>query len=142
MGWRLRRTRLSSRNASMRERPRRDKQKKPAQLFHAINPQTSLTEPRSKKTGSPFRLPVGVVGCPLSLLERESQPKCEQPHRGVIFDVGDSPGVATAIDTSIALGVVEAQDWVVKDVVGVHAELRLVTLGDAEVFRKRKVRRE
>ena len=83
-----------------------------------------------------------MVGCPLSLLERESQPKCEQPHRRVIFDVGDSSGVATAIDTSIALGVVEAQDWVVKDVVGVHAELRLVTLGDAEVFRKRKVRRE
>src|SRR5467141_2024380 len=142
MGWRLRRTRLSSRNASMRERPRRDKQKKPAQLFHAINPQTSLTEPRSKKTGSPFRLPVGVVGCPLSLLERESQPKCEQPHRRVIFDVGDSPGVAAAIDTSIALGVLESQDWVVKDVVGVHAELRLVTLGDPEVFRKREIRRK
>src|SRR5258706_13692335 len=127
---------LTPRNAIMRNRPRRDKQKKPAQLFHAINPQTSLTEPRSKKTGSPFRLPVGVVGCPLSLLERESQPKCEQPHRGVIFDVGDSPGVATAIDTSIALGGVEAQDWVVKDVAAVHAGLRLVTLADAEGFRK------
>src|SRR6267378_4340437 len=142
MGWRLRRTRLSSRNASMRERPRRDKQKKHAQLFHAINPQTSLTEPRSKKTGSPFRLPVGVVGCPLSLLERESQPKCEQPHRRVIFNVGNSPGVPTAIDTSIALGVVETHYRVVEDVVGIHAELRRVTLGDAEVLREREIRRE
>ena len=83
-----------------------------------------------------------MVGCPLSLLERESQPKCEQPHRRVIFNVGNSPGVPTAIDTSIALGVVEAQDRVVKDVVGVHAELRLVTLGDAEVFRERQIRRK
>lgn len=74
-----------------------------------------------------------------SLLERESQPKGEQPHRGVIFDVGDPSGVAAAIDTSIALGVVKTQDRVVKDVVGVHAELRLVTLGDAEVFRERQI---
>ena len=81
-----------------------------------------------------------MVGCPLSLLERESQPKCEQPHRRVIFDVGDSSGVATAIDTSIALGVVKAHHRVVKDVVGIHAELRLVTLGDAEVLRERQIR--
>ena len=30
----------------------------------------------------------------------------------------------------------------VKDVVGVHAELRLVTLGDAEVLREREIRRK
>ena len=74
-----------------------------------------------------------------SLLEGESQPKGEQPHRRVVFDVGNPTGIATAIDTSIALGVVKTQDRVVKDVVGVHAELRLVTLGDAEVFRERQI---
>src|SRR5260370_36403399 len=96
-------------------------------------PTAAYRKLHSKKTGSPFRLTVGVVGCPLSLLERESQPECKQPHRRVVFDVGNSAGIASAIDTSIALGVVEAQDRVVKDIVGIHAELRLVTLGNAEV---------
>ena len=83
-----------------------------------------------------------MVGVSASLLERESQPKCEQPHRRVIFDVGNPAGVATAIDTSIALGVIKAHDRVVKDVVGIHAELRLVTLGNAEVLRQRQIRSE
>ena len=78
-----------------------------------------------------------------SLLERESQPKCEQPHRRVIFDVGNSSCIGPgAIDTSIALGVVEAKDRVVKDIVGIHAELRLVTFGNAEVLCEREIRRK
>src|SRR5216684_2219710 len=95
-----------------------------------------------QKNGEPVRAPRRGWGVSSSLLERESQPKCEQPHRRVIFDVGNSPGIATAIDTSIALGVVEAHDRVVKDVVGIHAELRLVTLCDAEVLREREIRRK
>ena len=74
-----------------------------------------------------------------SLLERETQSKRQEPHRRVVFDVGDSSGIASAIDTSIALGVVEAQNRVVKDVVGIHAELRLVTFRDAEVLREREI---
>src|SRR5437867_5983581 len=78
-----------------------------------------------------------------SLLERESQSEREQPHRGVIFDVGNSSGIGTgAIDARIALGVVETHDWVVKDVVGIHAEFRLETLFDGEVLCERHIRSE
>ena len=83
-----------------------------------------------------------MVGFLYSVLEGESQHKSQEPHGCVVLDVGDAPGIPTAIDTSIALGVVEAQDRVVEDVVGIHAELRPVALGDAEVFRKGKIRRE
>ena len=73
-----------------------------------MHPYTSLSEAAFKKNGEPFQAPRRGGGVSLSLLERESQPECKQPHRRVIFDVGDSSGVAAAIDTSIALGVVEA----------------------------------
>ena len=78
----------------------------------------------------------------LSLLERESQSKRQQPHRRIVFDVGNPSCIASAIDTGIALGVVEAQDWVVEDVVGIHSELSLEPLGDAEVFCEREIRRK
>src|SRR4029077_14003424 len=78
----------------------------------------------SKKNGEPFQAPRRGGGVSTSLLERESRPKGEQSHRGVIFAVGNAPGIATTIDTIIALGEVEAQDRVVKDVVSVHPELR------------------
>src|SRR6267378_594704 len=149
MGWRLRRTRLSSRNASMRERPRRDKQKKPAQLFHAIHPYTSLSEAAFKKNGEPFQAPRRGGGVSSSLLERESQPKCEQPHRRVSIEARYLAGTprlsregARAVDTRIALGVVEAHDWVVEDVVGVHTEFRPVTLRNSEILREREIRRK
>src|SRR5258708_28705196 len=115
--------------------PSKKQEKKPDQPWHAIHSYTSLSEAAFKKNGEPFQAPRRGGGVSSSLLERESQPKCEQPHRRVIFDVGNPPGIATTIDTSIALGVAEAHDRVVKYVVGIHAELRLVTLGDAEVLR-------
>ena len=109
-------------------------------FFFSVIPLSAYRKARLKKNGEPVRAPHRGGRASSSLLERESQPKGEQPHRRVIFDVGDSPGVATAIDTSIALGVVEAQDWVVKDVVGIHAELRAIALGEAEVLRERQIR--
>jgi len=84
-----------------------------------------------------------VVGCPYFLLERESQPKGQEPHGSVVFDVGNPACVGPgAIDASIALGVIETHDRVVKDVVGVHTEFRPVPLSDPEVLGERKVRRE
>jgi len=101
----------------------------------------TITTRSAQKNGGVRRggLPVGVVGVSSSLLERETQSKRQEPHRRVVFDVGDSSGIASAIDTGIALGVVEAQNRVVKDVVGIHAELRLVTFRDAEVLREREI---
>src|SRR5882724_3201670 len=103
----------------------------------------TITTRSAQKNGGVRRggLPVGVVGVSSSLLERETQSKRQEPHRRVVFDVGDSSGIGPgAIDTSIALGVVKAHHRVVKDVVGIHAELALEALGEAEVLREREIR--
>ena len=104
-----------------------------------MHPYTSLSEAAFKKNGEPFQAPRRGGGVSSSLLERETQSKRQEPHRRVVFDVGNSAGIASAIDTSIALGVVKAHHRVVKDVVGIHAELRPVALFDGEVFREREI---
>lgn len=79
------------------------------------------------------------LGCVVfSLLENESKAKLQLTHPGrrtrriIALDVGDLAGRAATVDAGIALVAVEAQNWMVKDVVGIKAELRFVALRDVK----------
>lgn len=87
------------------------------------------------------------MGCPYSLLEKESQTKLQLPHpvwrvrRGIRFDRTNDSASAT-VDAGIALGRAEAQDGVVEYVISIKAELRFVFFGYCEVLRHRQIREE
>jgi len=80
-----------------------------------------------------------VVGVSSSLLENEPETKLQLAHavrcvRGSIGLDRVYHSASAAVDTGVALGGTEAQNWMIEHVVRVEAELRLVFFSDAEIL--------
>ena len=78
-------------------------------------------------------------------LEREFHHELKLPHSTsveVVLKSGDLTGIATAVDTSVALRAGESINGMVEHVVGVHAELTIEPLGEFEALGYRHVTSE
>jgi len=107
-----------------------------------LNPSAQRDGLRNKKRGAREGLPVLALGVLGSESQTESELKLAhadgRARGGVCFDVGNLAGAATAIHATVEV-VANAENWVVKEVVGVKAELRFDTLGDSEALGERHV---